>query len=135
VLWLGVAAGVVCGLTGVTWVAVPDADQMGVFLLVLALLGGSALAAGAVWQRAAGPKSRVFVLVLMAALSGGYVLANTIGLVATSSAPDSITGLGLVQVASWIGAAVGGVLYILTLVEGLSALRARDRALNDTPEP
>jgi hypothetical protein len=134
VLWLGVAAGVVCGLTGVAWVVVPDADEMGVFLLVLALLGGSALGAGGIWQRAAGPKSRVFVLVLLAALSGGYVSANTIGLVATSSAPDFITGVGLVQVASWIGVAVGGVLYILTLVEGLSALRARDRALNDTPE-
>jgi hypothetical protein len=126
---------VVCGLTGVAWAIVPDADEMGVVLLILAFLGGSALAAGAIWQREAGPKSRVFVLVLMAALSGGYVFANAIGLVAATSAPEFTNGLGPVRVASWTGAVAGGLLYILTLVEGLSALRARDRALDGTPEP
>ena len=130
-LWLGVAAGVVCGLTGIAWAGVRDAQELGTFLLVLALLGGSAMAAGAVWQGAAGPKSRVFVLVLVAALSGGYVMANAMALVISGS-EQALPGLGLVQVASWTGAVVGGLLYILTLVEGLSALRERDRALEGT---
>ena len=95
---------------------------------MLALLGGSAMVTGAVWQRAAGPKSRVFVLVLVAALSGGYVLANAMALVISGS-DEAVPGLGLVQVASWAGAVAGGLLYILTLVEGLSALRERDGAL------
>ena len=132
-LWLSVAAGAICGVTGAAWVAVPDVGQLGAFLLVLALLGGSAMAAGGVWQRAAGPKSRVFVLVLLAALAGGYVLANVIAIIATGESVGSVAGLRVVQVASWIGAVVGGLLYVFTLIEGLSALRERDRALDGTP--
>ena len=116
-------------MTGVLWVAQPEAEQLGVFLLALGLLGGSALAAAAGWQRAAGPKTRVFVLVVLAALSGGYVIAGVLGLLLTGSAPEGF-GFTVLWVGHLIGVVVGSTLYLLTLVEGLGALRDRDRALN-----
>jgi hypothetical protein len=119
-----------CLVTGVSWAAVPDAAEFGIFLLVVSLLGGSALAAGGLWQGAAGPKTRVFVLVRVAALSGAYVAANTIGLLLTASSASSVAGLATVRWAHWVGVVLGGSLYLLSLAEGLVALRVRDGALS-----
>jgi hypothetical protein len=117
-------------VTGALWLAVPESPEFSVFLFVLSLLGGSALAASGLWQHAAGPKSRVFVLVLLAVLSGGAVGANTLGVLLAGSAPELITGLAAVRVAHWAGLVVAGALYLLTLGQGLGALRDRDRALD-----
>ena len=117
-------------MTGVVWVAVPEAEQLGIFLLALGLLGGSALAAAAAWQRAAGPKTRVFVLVVLAALSGGYVMAGVLGLLLAGDAPGEGARFVVLWVAHLVGVVVGSALYLVTLLEGLSALRERDRALN-----
>ncbi|MGH2545864.1 MAG: hypothetical protein ACRDHJ_03190 [Actinomycetota bacterium] len=122
-----------CVLTGILWSTVRDAAEFGTFLLVLALLGGSALVAGGVWQRAAGAKTRVFVLVLVAGLAAGYVLASVLALLVTSA--TFVPGLSRVRLASWAGVVVGGLLYLLTLVEGLTALRERDRALGELTGP
>jgi hypothetical protein len=100
-------------------------------LLVLGVVGGAALVAGGIWQRAAGSTSRVFVLVVAAALSAAYVVANVIGLLVVASATEPVPGLSRVPWGLWVGTALGGLLYLLTLVEGLTALRERDRALEE----
>ena len=109
----------------------PDAAELGIFILVSGLMAGSALAATGLWQRAAGPKSRVFVLVLVGGLSGGYVLANVLGLLITAGEADFVEGLARVRWTHWAGVVFGGLLYLLTLAEGLTALRERDHALEE----
>jgi hypothetical protein len=121
-------SGAVCIATGVGWTGFPESGPFGVFLLVLSLLGGVALAALGWWQSAAGPKTRVFVIVVLAGLAGAYIAAGTVGLLLAQNSPYD---LGLVIGLSWAGVVAGGVLYLLCLVAGFSAIGARDRALND----
>ena len=120
-----------CAATGIAWASVTSGTEVGgfgLFLLTLSLLGASALAACGWWQTAAGPKTRVFVIVVLAALAGGYVAADTIGLLLIGNAPF---GGGAVPALSWVGLVAGGLLYIGSLVGGFSALRDRGRALGD----
>jgi hypothetical protein len=42
-----------------------------------------------------------------------------------------VAGLSRVPWGLWVGTGLGGLLYLLTLVEGLAALRERDRALEE----
>jgi hypothetical protein len=80
------------------------------------------------WQVAAGPKTRAFVLVVLAALSGGYVAANVMGLLLIGSAP--FDGGGVAPL-SWLGLVLGGLLYVGSLIGVLGAIRERGRALGD----
>jgi hypothetical protein len=125
---LALTSAVVCAATGIAWATVDDTEGFGLFLLMLSLLGGSALAACGWWQVASGPKTRAFVIVLLAALAGGYVAANTMGLLLTGNAPFDV---GAVPALSWLGLVVGALLYVASLWGGLSAIRERGRALGD----
>jgi hypothetical protein len=131
-LVLSVVAAAVCMAAGVSWALVREIGSFGLLLMTLSLLGGSALAAAGWWQRVAGAETRVFVIVLLAALSGGYVAASVVGVLVAPNIGYALGGfppLAVVRVLSWVGLIVGGTLYLGTLAAGIPALRARGRAL------
>lgn len=119
-----------CLATGVGWALMREVGSFGLFLLTLSFLGASAVAAAGWWQLVAGSETRVFVLVLLAALSGGYVASNVIGLLVAGHGVDPLgasASLTVVRVLSWAGLALGGVLYLATLWAAVPALRERGR--------
>lgn len=100
-LALSVLSAGICVATGIAWALVPDTGGFGMVLLALSLLGGTALAAAGWWQVVAGPKTRIFVIVVLAALAGGYVAADTLGLLAAANAPGGGAARGLSWRVCW----------------------------------
>lgn len=118
-----------CLTTGVGWALVPPIGSFGLFLLTLSFLGASAVAAAGWWQLVAGPETRVFVLVQLAALSGGYAASNVIGLLILGQAGSPDGGFALaVRVLSAAGLLTGVALYLTSLSAVVPALRDRSRA-------
>ena len=131
---LSLGAAAVCIATGISWALAREIGSFGLFLMALSLLAGSALAAVGWWQLVAGDETRVFVIVLLAALSGGYVAANVVGVLVVPNigyALGEFLPLAFVRVLSWVGIVVGGTLYVGSLVAGILALRARGAAMAD----
>jgi hypothetical protein len=118
----------VCLATGVAWAFVSGAGSFGLFLLALSFLGASALAAAGWWQFVAGPETRVFVLVVLAALSGGYVASNVIGLLVvgqTGYPAGQHEPIIAVRVLSAVGLLASVALYAASLAAVVPALRER----------
>ncbi len=131
---LSLGAAATCIATGISLALAREIGSFGLFLMALSLLAGSALAAVGWWQLVAGDETRVFVIVLLAALSGGYVAANVVGVLVVPNvgyARGEFSPLAFVRVLSWVGIIVGGMLYLGSLVAGVPALRARGAATAD----
>ena len=131
---LSLGAAAVCLATGIGWAFVGGIGSFGLFLMALSMLAGAALAAVGWWQLVAGAETRVFVLVLLAAVSGGYVAANVVGVLVVPNiayALGEFSPLAVVRALSWVGVVVGGALYLGSLAAGIPALRARGAAMGD----
>lgn len=123
-LGLSTGAAIVCVATGIEYA--PSSAHVGppgLFLLTLASLGAFALFAAGFWQLRAGPRTRVFVIVILAFLAGGYTAANSLGL---AIPPDTefVTPRSL----HWTGLAVGSAVYVASIVEVVFAIRAREES-------
>jgi hypothetical protein len=126
-------AGGVCLATGVGWAFIPEIESFGLFLLALSFLGASAVAAAGWWQLVAGPETRVFVLVLLAALSGGYVASNVIGLLVVGEAGHQtaqVGGIVAVRILLAAGLLTSVALYVASLAAVIPALRDRAGAVS-----
>lgn len=120
----GVAAAV-CLLTGVVYLGASariGKPDLGPWLATLGALGGTALGAAGLWQRFGEGVPRLIALLLLAALSAGYVAANVLALVQGAEIPRTPRPLHVA------GLAVGAPLYLAALVESSLAFRARPRA-------
>lgn len=125
-LGLSALAAGICVATGIDYARSDEVAPAGPFFLTVAFLGAFALIAAGFWQFQAGPRTRVFVMVLLAALAGGYTAANSLGLVAESGG-----GLSTPVALHWTGLAVGSLLYVASIVEVVFAIRSREESRND----
>ncbi|HET9724386.1 MAG TPA: hypothetical protein VFR44_11180 [Actinomycetota bacterium] len=125
-LTLAVVTAVVCVATGAVYIggtgtARPGDPDPGWWLATLGLLGGSALGVAGLWQYVSEAVPRLIALVALATLSAGYVAANVLALVASSGPgwPQAARPLHVV------GTVLGGILYVVTLVEASRAFAHR----------
>jgi hypothetical protein len=126
-LILSAASAATCAVTGMLYpgfVSAQGASEVGPFFVIAGWVGGLGLLAGGVWQFRAVPRARLIALVLLAATSASYVGANGVGLAFTGAAPGSNS----LRPWHWTGAAIGGALYLVSLVEAYLAFRARDES-------
>lgn len=124
-LILAIVAGGSCVATGATYVGGLEAATAGAdpgwWLATLALLGGSALGVAGLWQYVSEAVPRLLALVMLATLSGSFVAANVLGLLASATPgwPQAARPLHIA------GTVLGAVLYVAALVEASRAFARR----------
>jgi hypothetical protein len=107
--WVGAAT---CALTGIAYAREPQFEGAGDFLATLAGLGALALAAVSLWQGLTAGGARTALLILLSVLAAGFVAANALALVASSSdVPEIPRPLHV------IGTISGSALYLEALVD------------------
>jgi hypothetical protein len=121
-----IAAACLCAATGAVygrWAATYGNDYGELYLAFLAYLGVGALIATGIWQYRAAGLVRVALLIVLAALAGGYAAANAFAIsIPQPSEPDFIAppwGLHLA------GLVVATILYVGALIEATLAISDR----------
>ena len=128
---LSAAAAVLCVATGLTFLGPSEAlgaPAIGWFLATLGTIGGSAILAAGVVQARAILRTRIFVLTVLALLSGGLVGAEALAVFGV--------GPGLPDWPSWVATAglwTGSGLYLVVLVEVARVILA-ERSRAEEPE-
>lgn len=111
-LALALAAAALCAASGFVYLTDEAFRPVGGVIGTLGLVGASALVATGIWQLRAVGRPRLVVLLALVALAGGYVVANSFGLVVTDLARQrSPRGL------HWAGLGAGIALYLVSLLD------------------
>jgi hypothetical protein len=98
------------------------------WFITLGLLGAATLVALGLGQWVAGPRTRVFLLVVLGFVCAGYVAANAFGLYVFGSAGDLEVPSGLHRAGMWLGS----ILFLGVLLEAMRVIQTQ-RSLEERP--
>jgi hypothetical protein len=123
---LGWAGAATCALIGIAHVREPHFEEAGAFLATLAGLGALALTAVSLWQALTDGGARTVLLILLSVLAAGFVGANALALVASSSGVPQVP-----RTLHALGTIFGSALYLDALVDVSVSFLSTRRRLRD----